>query len=68
VHLSKNLKKNEKEFIKRYHMLVPKRLTLTTSLNIKKAQHTSAYKARTMHIASFILMFKGEKLFFLKIK
>lgn len=64
VHLSKNLKKNEKKIIEKYHMLVPKILVLTTWLNIEKAQHTSAYKARPMHIASFILMFKGERLFF----
>jgi len=66
MHFNKKLKKNEKKIIEKNHMLVPKRLVLTTWLNIEKAQYTWAYKLRPVHLASFILMFIGERLFFLK--
>jgi len=41
VHFNKkNEKKMKKKIIEKNHMLVPKRLVLTTWLNIEKAQYT----------------------------
>jgi len=41
VHFNKILKKKmKKKIIEKNHMLVPKRLFLTTWLNIEKAQYT----------------------------